>query len=361
MLTSSPDGVPVLESRNLVRRRFIMSLGVAIVVGLIALLLMRAGSNDRILGGGSTAAQPLIEKLAVDFQNARSGDNDWITGSSGIDYEPVGSLGGIMRLADPEVDFAITDYPLSPDALGKLDAVQFPLVISSISAVYNLGTGGGRPLRFSSKTLAGIFSGRIRIWNDPAIATDNPGVILPAAAITVVHRSDGSGSTLNWSTYLARNDVDWRDRVGAGTTLNWPAGVGVKGGGEMAKAVAERRGAIGYLETGQARRAGLAIAAVQNAAGHFVQATDASLAVASNDATGAEAYPVVAPSYVIVKRKNASSSDNDRTLRFFAFLFANGSGEARRLGYLPLSDSTIADARQAWSRELGFNDANAPN
>lgn len=376
MLTSSSDGIPVLEPKNLVRRRFVMTLGVAAVVGLITLLLVREGTSDRVLGGGSTVAQPLIQRAAVDFQNALSGDTDWVAGSSGVEYEPVGSLGGIMRLQDPEVDFAIADYPLSPAALREMDAVQFPILIGSISVVYNAGEASAPPLRFTRRTLSGIFSGRIAAWDDPAIAADNPGVTLPTGPITVVHRDDGSGSTLNWSTYLAR-DEEWKDRIGAGTTLNWPVGVGIRGGGGMARAVAQRPGAIGYLETGQARRAGLATGLVENEAGAFVAADEENVIAAARgldlagggmaledapeasaaDAYPANAYPVVSASYVVMKRRNASAADNARTLRFLAFLLDQGAETARGLGYLPLAPADVAAVREVWARELGFTAA----
>lgn len=353
------------------RRRFVMALGVMAVIGLIALLLSGQGSNERILGSGSTAVQPLVQRLSVDFQRARSGDEDWVSGSSGVDYEAVGSLGGVMRLADPEVDFAIADYPLSPTLLSNLDATQFPIMIGSISPVYNLDQRDGPSLRFSAATLAGIFDGRITNWSDPAIAADNPGMGLPQTAISVVRRSDGSGSTFNFSTYLSR-DEGWKERFGAATTLKWTVGAGVKGSSEMAKAVAATPGAIGYLETGQARRAGLSIGAVRNDAGDYVNATEAGIASASRgialagtmDRSGLsapDAYPLASVFYVVMKRRNASPSDTQRTQRFFSFLFDQGDQAARTLGYLPLAAEEIEGVRKLWTRDLGSNATTAAN
>lgn len=377
MLTASSDGVPILEPENLVKRRFVMALGTAAIVGLIALLLSGPGSSDRVLGSGSTFAQPLIERMSVNFQDARSGDEDWIAGSTGIDYEPVGSLGGIMRLRDPEVDFAVADYPLSRDVLDREKLVQFPIVVGSIAPVYNLGAQVAQPLRFSAATLAGIFGGRITSWSDPAIAADNPGVALPALPIIAVYRSDGSGSTLNWSTYLADGSPEWKASFGTGTTLRWPVGTGVRGGGEMASAVKSREGSIGYLETGQAKRAGLQTGAVRNAAGRYVAPTPESVeagAQAGRLMTGAtapeaagtspvgaaseQAYPIVTASYAIVKRDNRSEADLARTLRFLDFLLEQGAPTARSLDYLPLPQAAIAEVKQVWARDLGFGEAN---
>lgn len=370
MLTTSSDGVPILEPENLVKRRFVMALGTAAIVGVIALLLSGPGSSDRVLGSGSTFAQPLIERMSVNFQDARSGDEDWIAGSTGIDYEPVGSLGGIMRLQDVEVDFAVADYPLSRDVLDREKLVQFPIVVGSISPVYNLGAQVAQPLQFSAATLAGIFGGKITSWSDPAIAADNPGVGLPALSITAVHRSDGSGSTLNWSTYLADGSPAWKASIGTGTTLRWPVGTGVKGGGEMASAVKSREGSIGYLETGQAKRAGLQIGAVRNAAGRYVTPTPESVdagaqagrlvtgAAAPEGAASEQAYPIVTASYAIVKRDNRSEADLGRTLRFLAFLLEQGAPIARSLDYLPLPQAAIAEVKQVWARDLGFRETN---
>lgn len=369
MLTSSPDGLPVLESKNVVRRRFVMTLGIAAIIGLIALLMTGGqGSSDRVIGSGSTFAQPLVERSAVLFQDDRAGDGDWVGGSTGIDYEPVGSLGGVMRLQDAEVDFAITDYPLSRATLEKYGAAQFPIVIGSISAVYNLKDAGAAPLRLSGSTLAGIFGGRIKAWSDPAIKADNPTASLPDTPITVVYRQDGSGSTFNWSNYLAANDDGWRARFGVGTAVKWPGGKGAKGGKGMAEAVARTDGAIGYLETGQARRAKLRIAQLKNASGQFVEATEAEVALgargsgtiegtgAPEQAVQAAGYPVVTASYVVMKRQNRSSADNDRALRFFGFMLGHASAEARALGYLPLSPQQVAQVRGLWSREFNFAD-----
>lgn len=366
MLTSSPDGIPVLEPKNLVRRRFVMTLGFVAILGLIAALLFDRGSSDRIIGSGSTFAQPLVERLAVDFQNTRSGDSDWVPGSAGVEYEPVGSLAGIMRLQDPEVDFAITDYPLSDAAIKKMDAVQFPIIVGSISPVYNLGSKVAAPLRFKGSILADIFSGKIKSWSDPAIAADNPGVVLPDIPIRVIHRSDGSGSTLNWTRFLAKTNRAWNEGLGAGTVIKWPTGEAVRGSSQMADAVRKQAGSIGYLETGQAERAGLAIGAVENAAGRFVLASPASVAQAAADMNvggiGAtvsgdpvmlpNAYPVVSASYAFLKRSNNSPVDNERTLRFLNFILEKGAKEARALGYQPLSAAKISEIQKIWSRDL---------
>lgn len=339
-----------------------MTLGVAVVVAIIVLLLAGQGSTDKVLGSGSTFAQPLIERSAVSFQDARSGDSDWISGSTGVEYEPVGSLGGVMRLEDPEVDFAVTDYPLSAPELAKHNAVQFPIVIGSLSPVYNLKSLPDRPLHLSAGTLAGIFSGKIATWADPKIAADNPDLALPATRITVVHRQDGSGSTFNFSNFLAQSDAGWRDTLGVATTIRWPGGVGAKGSEGMAKAVAARDGAIGYLETGQARRAGLQVAAMQNRAGQFVVADEASVSAgaqnldlggaASATPASAAGYPLVTAAYAVMKRKNRSSGDNERAARFIAFLLTSGGADARALGYLPLPRETVAQVRRTWSQDL---------
>lgn len=363
MLTSSPDGVPILEKRGVVVRRFVLALGLVAIAGLILVLLARAGASDRVVGAGSTFAYPLIQSASVAYQTARSGDGDWSPGSAGVDYEPVGSLGGIMRLTDAEVDFAVSDYPLSQDAAARAGYVQFPVVVGSLVPVYNLGRAKAEPLKLRAATLGDIYLGKITNWSDPAIAKTNPGVALPDLKIQVMRRSDGSGSTLHWTTYLAWGNPDWRARLGAHTVIDWPVGRGVRGSDEMAKAVQSTVGAIGYLEAGQAQRAGLAAAAVENPQNRFVNATPTTVGAAARgvDWSGAartavaaapDAYPIVTAAYVIMKRSNMTEADNARTLRFIGFILDQRAEDARSLGYLPLPPTTVESVKQVWAREL---------
>ena len=186
---------------------------------------------------------------------------------SGIQYEPVGSLGGVMRLADPEVDFAVTDYPLSAEALTRLGAVQFPIALGAVAVVHNLDLPAGEALRLDAPTVARIYLGQITRWNDPAITALNPGIALPDLAINAVHRSDGSGSTYGFTGYLSAGSPEWAAGPGSGTEIKWPAGAGAERTGGLIDAVRGTPGSIGYVEQGQAQRAGLRIAALGNSAG----------------------------------------------------------------------------------------------
>jgi phosphate transport system substrate-binding protein len=369
MLASSPDGVPVLENRNVTGRRFVMALGVVALCGLV-LALVAGGSSDRVVGAGSTFAYPLIQRASEAYQTALAGSEDWTPGSSGVDYEPVGSLGGVLRLSDPEVDFAVSDYPLSPKTAEASGYVQFPIAVGSLTPIYNFGDATAPALKLRAATLAEIYLGRVTNWSDPAIQESNPGVALPDLPIRVVYRAEGSGSTLNWTTYLSSASAAWRDAHGAETLIDWPTGEGVRGSEEMAAAVSSTPGAIGYLETGQAQRAGLAMAEVENAQGRFVAATPDSIDAAARfidwtaDAraragtagaaavTNPDAYPIVTAAYVIMKRGNSSAADNARTLRFIAFIFDQGAADVESLGFLPLPQDTIDTVKTIWAREL---------
>lgn len=362
MLTSSPDGFPVLESKNLVLRRFVMALGLVAVVGTIFGLLSNSGASDRVIGAGSTFAYPLIQSASGAYQNAKADGSDWAPGSAGIDYEPVGSLGGILRLNDPEVDFAISDYPLSAKAADEAGFVQFPIIVGSLVPVYNLPDVTS-PLKLNASTLADIYLGRIANWSDPAIKALNPGSALPDLPIKVIQRADGSGSTLHFTTYLSRGSEGWKSAHGANTTIQWPTGTGVRGSGGMTEAVKETQGAIGYLESGQAQRAGLAAASLENASGQFVASSPISIEAAARGIdwtaeraeagpTGDNAYPIVTAAYIIMKRGNRAAQDNARTLRFVQFIFDQRAADAKSLGYLPLPQSVVDTIKQVWSREL---------
>lgn len=373
MLGSSDDGVPVLRTRGALWRRVLMPLLIVVLVGIVALLLAGRGQQTQIIGAGSTLAQPLIERSAAEFRNVQTADdpsrtaqtgNDWVLDGSGVQYEPVGSLGGIMRLADPEVDFAVADYPLSADGLARLGAAQSPIALGAVAVVHNLELPAGAVLRLDAPTVARIYLGQVTRWNDPAITALNPGLPLPELAITAVHRSDGSGSTYGFTGYLSAGSPDWAAGPGAANAISWPAGTGAERTGGLIDAVRGSPGAIGYLEQGQAQRAGLRIAALRNPAGRFTEPTGPSMlaAIAGHDWSGRDdhvtplstaddpqAYPVTVAIYAVVKRSPQFRQDTERTLRYLAFVMEEYDGAAQDLGYLPLPPAAAQAVQGYWA------------
>jgi phosphate transport system substrate-binding protein len=376
VLGSPDDGVPVLRTRNARLRRVVMPLLVVIVVGIVALLLAGRGQQTQIIGAGSTLAQPLIERSAAAFRSVQSADNpartaqtgnDWVLDGSGLQYEPVGSLGGIMRLADPEVDFAVSDYPLSAEGLARLGAAQMPIALGAVAVVHTLDLPAGQSLRLDAATLARIYLGQATRWNDPAISALNPGLALPDLAITAVHRSDGSGSTYGFTGYLTAGSADWAAGHGQDNTISWPTGVGAERTSGLIEAVRGTPGSIGYVEQGQAQRAGLGIAALRNAAGQFTAPGGPAMvaAVADHDwsgrddyvtplgtADGAPAYPMTVAIYAVVKRSPEFRQDTERTLRYLAFVMEDYDGAAQDLGYLPLPPAAARAVQAYWATVL---------
>lgn len=374
MLGSPDDGVPVLRTRSGRLRSIVMPLLILGVVGIVALLLAGRGQETKIIGSGSTLAQPLIERSAAAFRDAQLADNparpgqtgsDWVLDGSGIQYEPVGSLSGVQRLSDPEVDFAVTDYPLTADALTRLGAVQFPIALGAVTVVHNLDLA--QDLRLDAATVAQMYLGRVTRWNDPAIAALNPGVPLPDVAVTPVHRSDGSGSTYGFTGYLAAGSPDWATGPGTGVEISWPTGGGAERTGGMADAVRATPGAVGYVELGQARRAGLRIAALGNGGGGFVlpDAPTMQAAVAGHDWSGRDgyvapltiandprAYPMTVTINGVVKRSPEFRQDTERTLRYLSFLMESYDGAAQDLGYLPLPGPAARAVQAYWATSL---------
>lgn len=237
-----------------------MPLFILAVIALLVWLMLPGRGQSGITGSGSTLAQPLIQQAARDYRDAAAADNpervkqtgrDWVLNGSGIDYEAIGSLGGILRLSDPEVDFAIADYPLTAAALSEKRVEQFPIAVGAIAIVANLDLPQGTALRLDAPTLADIFRGAVTSWQDPAITAANPGLELPDAPITSVHRTDGSGSTLGLTTWLSAHSADFRSAPGAGQSLTWPAGTGAERSSGMISTLQQTAGSIGYVELGQ--------------------------------------------------------------------------------------------------------------
>lgn len=319
-------------------------------------------------GAGSTFVHPLAARWVREYRHHLAGGIAHATPNAGLDddmngaaldYEPVGSLAGMARLRAGAVDFALSEVPLSSAELRRQRLVQFPIVLGSIAVAANLPGLRGE-LRLSGPVLADIYLGRIQRWNDAAIRALNPQLALPDAAIAVVGRSDGSGSTFTLTHYLAGQSADWRAKAGADAQVRWPVGQGVRGSSGMAEALRRTPNALGYLDAVQARQAGLTVVALRNAAGAFVAPSAAAAAEAAQsarwdaardfdqvlvDSPGAGSYPVVATVFGLM-RDNLRSGRQQRTLAFFDWALVEGRLAAEQLGYVPLPVAVIGTVRE---------------
>ncbi|MFC6359630.1 phosphate ABC transporter substrate-binding protein PstS [Luteococcus peritonei] len=353
-----------------------MPLFIAVLVGLLALgLLWNRGNDSQLVGAGSTLAAPLVERSVADYRNAVAADNpdrpgqtggDWVLdGSGGIDYEKVGSMGGVMRLSDPEVDFAVSDYPLSTTALAELQAGQFPVAAGALALVHDLDLGG-RALRLDAPTVARIYLGSITRWNDPAIGALNPGLQLPDLAITPLHRSDGSGSTAGLTSWLSENSPEWADGPGSGPQVDFPEDIGraAERSSGMVEGTGATEGALAYVEPGQARSAGLQVVQLKNRAGNFTAPDAEAMAAAlqgmdweagdhftglSPTETAREAYPLTLPIYVVMKTDPKDQADARRTLGWLRWLVQDYDTSTTGLGYLPLPEAGSRAVASYWA------------
>jgi phosphate transport system substrate-binding protein len=278
------------------------------------------------------------------------------SGGDRIVYQPIGSGAGILQIKAGTVDFGASDKPLPPAELSQAGLLQFPLVFGGVVPIFNIT--GLRPgeLHFSGPVLADIYLGKITRWNDPQIARLNPRVRLPAIGIKVVYRSDGSGTTFNWAHYLSAVSPEWRQRVGEGTTVEWPVGLGAKGSTGVATMVGMTPNSIGYIESAYVIERKLTFGLVQNAAGRFVAPSGrgVQLAAASADwahskdfhivvtnAPGADAYPITATTFVLMHQTPRDREASAAALRFFRWAMTRGQPQAEALSYVPLPAALI--------------------
>jgi phosphate transport system substrate-binding protein len=316
------------------------------------------GRSAQIAGAGASFIYPLVSRWSADY-NAASGHK--------VNYQSIGSGGGIAQIKAGTVDFGSTDKPLSSDELAAAGLGQFPSAIGGVVPVFNLPGVEPGALRLTGPVLADIFLGRISTWNDPAIASVNPGLGLPAEKITVIHRSDGSGTTFNFSNYLSKVSPDWSSRVGEGTSLQWPGGVGGKGNEGVAAYVKQIKGGIGYVELAYALQSGIAYASLQNAAGRYVQpdATSFAAAAASADwtsakdfdlvitnAPGDDAWPITATNFMLVPKQGKDPARRQATLEFFRWAFEQGRNQAEELHYVPLPPALVGQIQAYWATEF---------
>jgi phosphate transport system substrate-binding protein len=343
--------------------RFV-SLVIVLLAGLVGASPAMA---ERVQGSGSTFAYPIISAWTKSFLEFRAGGSDFVTDELGVDYEPIGSLGGIMRLAQPEIDFAASDAPLSPEELTKRDLAQFPIVIGGLAAVVNLDGVQSGKLKLSGDAIARIYLGQITKWNDPAVAALNPEISLPDLPIAVIHRADGSGSTLTWTSYLSAANPEWKAGPGSDTLIEWPTGAGAEGTSGMLNAVQASKGSIGYVEYGQAARLGLSVAQLSNGSGAFIAPSPEIFAKTAaeadwdptrgfylqlTDVKTAGAYPLAAATFVLMHKNERSTARTRRTLFFLNYALERGGPDAAALGYVPLPAALVEKVKSYWHEVL---------
>ncbi|GJD94158.1 phosphate ABC transporter substrate-binding protein PstS [Methylobacterium iners] len=338
----------------------------ALIVATLLLAVCGPAAAQTIRGAGSTFVQPLLARWSQDWLRAQR-DAEFQPIAAGLDYEPVGSQAGVMRLRDRGVDFAATEQPLSRDELDRFGLLQFPIAVGGVVAAVNVPGIDGNRLRLTGAVLAEIYRGRIRTWDDPAIRALNPDLALPSAAIAPVRRLDGSGTTAVFTAYLAAQAPAWRTEIGEGLTVAWPAGAAAKGNDGVADAVRRTRFSLGYMDYGSARRAGLAVVALRNREGRWARPEPASFAAAAQsadwraspgfavslvDAPGETTYPLVAAIFAVVPADGAASAGRRAATAFFDWSFDNGALRAAELGFVPLPAPLVKQVRGAWSPEL---------
>jgi phosphate transport system substrate-binding protein len=332
---------------------------ITLAVAAAALLTAACGSDggnqaapaptaaQQVTGAGSTFVYPALSAWAADYQK-QSGTK--------INYQSIGSGAGISQVKAGTVEFGASDQPLASDELARDGLAQFPIVIGGIVPVINLtGIQPGK-LRLTGPLLADIFTGKVRNWRDPAIISLNPGVALPQADIAVVHRSDGSGTTFNFTHYLSQVSPSWKSGPGEGKTVSWPTGIGGKGNEGVAGYVKQIPNSIGYVEYAYVLQNGMNYASLQNAAGNFVlpNAETFSNAAATADwakaqdfnlvmtnAPGANAYPITASVFILMPRQPKDKAKSDAALAFFRYALDGGQAQAKALDYVPLPAALV--------------------
>jgi phosphate transport system substrate-binding protein len=345
------------------------------VAGLVPAAAQEVAGAAAVTGAGSTFAYPLMARWARGYQYHVAGGSAVPIAGAGLDdppagvlldYEPSGSLAGIMRVRTGSVDFGASDQPLKSDDLRKLGLVQFPIAMGGAVVAFNVAGIGPGELKLTGALLADIFLGKIRRWSDPAIAALNSGAKLPDAAITVVHRSDGSGTTFNFTDYLGKVSPEWAQKVGSDLIVKWPTGAGARGNEGVAQAVRSTANSIGYVEYAQAVRNKLDLAQIRNRAGQFVAPAPASFQAAAasadwtktsdfhlmlTDAPGEQAYPIVLSVFALMP-KDLAPRRVRATLNFFDWSLDKGAEEAAALGYVPLPPAVVSQVKDYWKRSF---------
>ncbi len=333
----------------------IRALTAAAALAVLSPLAPAAHAAD-VQGAGSTFAYPIIWKWAETFRERTGGL---------VAYQSVGSSAGVNRIKDGVVDFGASDKPLKPEELEKYGLGQFPIVFGGVVPVFNLEGVGPGQLRFTGALLADIYLGKVAMWSDPAIKALNPDVKLPDEKIVAVHRSDGSGTTFNWVSYLAKASPDWKRQVGEGSAVAWPVGPGARGNEGVSTEVRRVKNAIGYVEYTYVVQAKLAYGLVQNRAGRFIAPSAASFQAAAlsfdwtsakdfyviiNDSAAEDAYPIAATTFALMYRAPKVPAKSEAAFAFWRFALGEGEKAASELGYVPLPPALVRQVKDYWAK-----------
>jgi phosphate transport system substrate-binding protein len=316
------------------------------------------GTGGSITGAGASFPYPLYSAWASDYNG--------ITGVK-VNYQSIGSSGGIEQIKAKTVDFGASDAPLSAADLDAAGLIQFPMTVGGVAIVVNLDGIADGQLKLDGPTLADIFMGKIAKWDDTAIAALNPGVKLPATDIGVVHRADGSGTTWIFTSYLSAVSPSWKSDLGAEQEIAWPVGIGGKGSEGVAQQVKQIKGSIGYVEYAYAKQIQMTSVQLQNKDGQYVAPSlDGFAAAAANadwatapglylvlvDQPGATTYPIAGASFILIYKEQADAAQAKTMLKFFDWAYKNGAATATKLDYVAMPQSVVTLVEDLWTKEV---------
>ncbi|WP_445216835.1 phosphate ABC transporter substrate-binding protein PstS [Bradyrhizobium sp. Pa8] len=338
-----------------------MNKQIALPIVFSALLVATQSLAAETKGAGSTFVSPVMAKW-IDAYKTKTGNT--------VSYQAVGSSIGVGLIKKEAVDFGASDMPLDAKELERLGLMQFPIVIGGVVPVVNIDGVKPGQIRFTGQLLADIYLGKLKSWNDPVIRAINPDIRLPNTPITVIHRTDGSGTTFNWSNYLSKVSPQWKTSVGEGTSVEWPLGLGGKGNDGVASLVSLVPGSIGYLEYTYAlqRLDRISFGVVQNSAGNFVVPDAASFQAAASsadwkaekdfhlvltNAPGEDAYPITATTFVLMPKAPKSEERSGAAIDFMRWSLENGKAQAETLNYVPLPAALVDQIERYWEQSLG--------
>ncbi|QOY51841.1 phosphate ABC transporter substrate-binding protein PstS [Candidatus Sulfurimonas baltica] len=328
----------------------------ALVALVAAASVSTSFASDKINGAGASFPAPLYYDWAFNYKKDTK---------NSVNYQSIGSGGGIKQITKRIVDFGASDKPLNSKKLSEAKLLQFPAVIGSIVIAFNIDGIADETLKLSNEVVADIFAGKITMWNDSAIAASNTALKLPNQKITVVHRSDGSGTTFNFTYYLSGSSKNWKDTYGTGKAIDWAVGIGGKGNEGVANLIKQTPYSIGYIENAYKESNKLSAAVLKTASGKWVVANEDNFKAAAKYASwtkednfyamlalqpGDTSYPIVAATFILLATEK--SEMNKKTIEFYDYAFKNGDESAKKLGYIPLPEDTKNMIREYWASNI---------